>query len=406
MVDPALITGAVIGRTLDLFESDLAAREPEARAALRGRRILVVGGAGSIGSVTTGLLLGYRPAVLDVVDQDENGLAEVMRDIRASGLGDQADELRALPLDMGSATMMRLLFESPAYDLVLNFAALKHVRSEKDSFSLLQMLDTNLVKGARLLQTLERTSPKGRYFAVSTDKAANPSSVMGASKRLMEGLMFQQDGARHARLVTSARFANVAFSQGSLLDSVLRRVSKRQLVAVPEDTRRYFISATEAARISLLAAIAAPDRHLLVPSLDSAEHLQDLRTVVHRVLRELGVQAREYRDADEARRNLDGDLGRGQYPVLLTPLDTEGEKPFEEFLGAGESAVEIGLASVRAVRHVPGPPGSLETLMSRLEAAVAQPETEVTKVQIIDWIGEAVPQFAHRSTGLSLDDRV
>lgn len=406
MIDLDSLSRTVTGRTRDLFEPDLSSQHDKVVSAVEGQRLLVIGGGGSIGSYTVRLLLGYRPSALHVVDHNENSLAELVRDIRVSELAVGPGEIRLLPLDFGSTTMVRLLREAGPYDLVLNFAALKHVRSEKDSVSLLQMLETNVLAASRLLQVVKSTSPEAAYFAVSTDKAADPSSLMGASKRLMEHVMF---AARRADqlgpAVTSARFANVAFSDGSLLDSVLRRVSKHQLVAVPSSTRRYFISGIEAAEISLLAAVCAPDEHFLIPVLAQTDELQELRQVVHRVIEQIGLRGREYDDESEARANVKNDYASGVCPVLVTPLDTQGEKPYEQFLGVGETAVDIGLSRVQAVRHIPGPPGSLEVLMARLEAAVTVPTSPVTKDDIVRWISEAVPELSHAASNLTLDDR-
>jgi FlaA1/EpsC-like NDP-sugar epimerase len=406
VIDLDSLARTVTGRARDLFEPDLSSQHDEVVSALEGRRLLVIGGSGSIGSFTIRLLLQYRLRALHVVDHNENSLAELARDIRASGLAGGAGEIRLLPLDFGSPTMARLLREAGPYDRVLNFAALKHVRSEKDSVSLLQMLETNVISASRLLQVLKSTSPQAGYFAVSTDKAADPSSLMGASKRLMEHVMFAARGADQVDpAVTSARFANVAFSEGSLLDAVLRRVSKRQLVAVPSNTRRYFMSGNEAAEISLLAAVCAPDQHLLVPMLAQTDQLQELQEVVHRVLEHLGLRGREYHDESEARANVETDYATGACPVLVTQLDTQGEKPYEEFLGVGETAVDIGLKHVRAVRHIPGPPGSLEVLVARLEGAITVPTSPVTKDDIVRWISEAVPELSHAASELTLDDR-
>jgi FlaA1/EpsC-like NDP-sugar epimerase len=399
------LTQVVTRREEDLFGRDIEARSNELEQTFNQARVLVVGGAGSIGSATVRRLLPYKPAAVHVVDHDENRLAELVRDLRASALAHSTAELKALPLDLGSNTMASYLSSEPPFDVVLNFAALKHVRSEKGTHSLLQMLDTNLSCAARLLKALRHTSAGCRYFAVSTDKAARPTSLMGASKRLMEELIFS-DRDISAAPVTSARFANVAFSAGSLLDALVLRVGKHQIVAVPEGTQRYFMSASEAAGICLLATACTPDRHLLVPTLDPGRDLQELLPVVGRVLASLGLAAREYRDEDEARAELERDLAASRYPVLVTPLDTDGEKPYEEFVGSGERAEDIGLLAAMAVRHIPGPEGALDRFMSRLDATLANPEASIDKALLAEWMLEAVPDLAHAATGRSLDDRV
>jgi FlaA1/EpsC-like NDP-sugar epimerase len=268
--DIETLAARVTGRDVPLFEADLERADAALHERLAGRRVLVIGGAGSIGGATVRALCAYDAASLHVLDQNENGLAELTRDIRSSGTEAPRD-FRLLPLDFGGTTTERLLRDAPAYDVVFNFAAIKHVRSEKDVYSLLQLLETNVVKQARLLRWLSNGRAPGHYFSVSTDKAANPVSFMGASKRAMEHVMFSRELAElPGTVIGSARFANVAFSAGSLLESFTVRLAKRQPIAAPADTKRYFISMREAAQICLLAVACAPDAHILVPRLDAA----------------------------------------------------------------------------------------------------------------------------------------
>ena len=226
------------GRRDSLFAEDIARSDDSLRLHLNGARVLVIGGAGSIGSATLRQLVRYAPSAIHVVDLSENNLVELVRDLRCSRLL-EGQEFRALPIDYGSQAMRRYLFEQPPYDFVFNFAAIKHVRSEKDVWSLLQMLDTNIVKQARLLEWLGAGNRPVRYFCVSTDKAANPVNLMGATKRFGEHIMF--DAAARARptlTATSARFANVAFSDGSLLHGWTERFGKGQPLSVPQGARR------------------------------------------------------------------------------------------------------------------------------------------------------------------------
>jgi len=335
------LAAATVRRQKSLFEADCASHADEVASLVQGRRVLVVGGAGSIGSATAAQLAGFSPAQLHIVDTDENGLTELVRDLRSQGIVSDRTDLRTTPLDAGSPTMLRLLQDNRGYDLVLNFAAVKHVRSEKDLLSLLRMLDVNLRITRRLLENVAATSE--RYFAVSTDKAANPVNLMGASKRAMEHLVLDEDLDIE---VTSARFANVAFSQGSLLDGWLRRLAKRQPWAVPAGARRFFVTLEEAGQLCLLAATAAPAGKVIIPDLNPATELRDLVEVAHDVLGVLGLRPELHDDEGSARRAALSPRP-GTWPVLITRLDTAGEKEYEEFVAPGDVVHDTTPASWR-----------------------------------------------------------
>lgn len=394
---------AVVSRDCSLFESDLDSAAPAIEAAVRERRVLVVGGAGSIGSATTQLLLRYRPRAVHVVDISENYLAELVRDLRSGGHVPRNIELRFEPIDFGSPVMARFLGEMAPYDLVLNFAAVKHVRSEKDVFSTLHMLDTNVVKQARFRRWLEQGTGSGRCFAVSTDKAANPTSFMGATKRLMEDVLFAA-GPNARWPTTSARFANVAFSNGSLLQSFLTRLEHRQPLAVPESTRRYFVTHREAAELCLIASTLVPDQHLAFPRLDPSDQLVELDDVASRVLAHFGYRPAVYRDEAEARNDLPRLAASGSWPLLLTPLDTSGEKPFEEFVGQGEQPVDVGMKAIGAVRHAFNPMVD-DRAIEWFEDLCRDPQRHADKDSLIQALSKLIPSFRHVETGRSLDDR-
>ncbi|WP_445678499.1 polysaccharide biosynthesis protein [Radicibacter daui] len=402
------IAALATGRQTSHFAADVSRRNGAIGAALEGRRVMVVGAAGSIGSATTARLAGFRPACLHVFDQSENNLAELTRDLRGQPGGLPVADYRSLPLDYGSEIMGMVLRDLPPYDVVLNFAALKHVRSEKDPYSLLQMLDTNLFKHVRFLSWLAESGFRGRYFAVSTDKAANPTSLMGASKRLMEHVIFSPE-VMSARLphVTSARFANVAFSDGSLPFGYMNRLRKRQPLAAPRDTRRYFVSLEEAAEICLLAAFHDHDRDILVPHLSSDVDLIPMQTVAEGLLRHLGLTPALYEDEAAAVAAIDQELAQGRYPLLLTPLDTSGEKPYEEFVGLGEIASGIeGLDSVLSVAYRGHVPGAMQQFLSVLGAALSRGHTTPSKADLVAMIAAAVPELHHNETGRNLDQRL
>src|SRR6202045_758387 len=402
--ETAELTAIVTGRTNSLFASDLEASSAPVFAKVRDRRILAVGGAGSIGTATVRIILDYHPSALHVVDHNENYLAELVRELRGRSAGIPDIDFRALPLDYGGPVMERLLADSPPYDVVLNFAALKHVRSEKDIYSVLQMFDTNVVRHLRFKRWLADHRHGATYFAVSTAKAANPVSLMGASKRLMEDLIFDVAAAR-CQSTTSARFANVAFSNGSLLQGFGYRLAKRQPLAVPRDTRRYFISHQEAGELCLLATCRIPDNHIAVPRVDTTLQLQLLEDIACACLDYWGLRAERYLDEAPARNDVERLAREGRWPFLLTPLDTGGEKPFEEFVGADETVADCGLSNVSALRHIPGVHAE-NKLFDNIARWVDEPDLAVAKAKFINAIADTLPNFRHSESEQNLDQRL
>jgi FlaA1/EpsC-like NDP-sugar epimerase len=271
---------------------------------------------------------------------------------------------------------------------------------------LLQMFDTNVLKPARLLRWISEKRYACRYFCVSTDKAANPVNFMGASKRVMEHVIFSGLVAPELSAdVTSARFANVAFSDGSLLKSFLNRLEKRQPLAAPCNTRRYFMTLQEAGQICLLAATCIPHRQLLFSRFDPNQDLRDLESIAVALLRYYGLEPRIYENEADARIHLQSDLDSGRYPLLLTPLDTSGEKPYEEFVGEGERVVDVDMQHLGAVEYLPTK-GSLLDFLENLERAIHHTEMHIRKEDLQEWMREIVPQFQHRETRKNLDQRM
>lgn len=401
-------------RKVSVFLQDLERYHSDINKAVSGKRILAIGAAGSIGSATVSTLADYGPAALHVVDHNENELAELVRTLRSRFQGLEIEDFRTLPLDFGSVAMRLFIHDQSPYDLVLNFAAIKHVRSEKDTFSMLQMFETNFLKQARLLRWLKEVDFRGRYFSVSTDKAANPSSFMGASKRLMEHVMFSGEAVEGLDAeIVSARFANVAFSNGSLLQSFQRRIDQKQPLAVPADTRRYFVSMDEAGHLCSLAATCVPHGHIVVPKLDPDENLILLENVARGYLTQLGLEPKIFSDETEARHAVVELRGKGMWPLLLTPLDTAGEKPYEEFVAQGETAFEAGFPNLSLVKYIGAEPGKISALIKAVEeifrtANGSAVPKQLDKDTLKTLVGTVEPSFlqTHRASNKSLDSRV
>jgi FlaA1/EpsC-like NDP-sugar epimerase len=395
------------GRSDDLFAEDLRRHSDKIRAQLESRRVLVLGGAGSIGSSTVSLLSEFDPACLHVVDHNENALAELVRDLRSRSGGLPVRDFRAVPIDFGSTIMLRFLKTERPYDWVFNFAALKHVRSDKDVCSLLQMFDTNLLKPLACWRWLEETGSTPFYFSVSTDKAAEPANLMGASKRIMEHMMFCEQGLMSsAKRATSSRFANVAFSNGSLLESFVRRFEKRQPLAAPRNTRRYFISQKEAGQICLLAAACGPHRHIMIPNLNSHEDTKLLDEIAVAFLRQKGFEPQIYQQEETARVSVSHDLLSNTYPLLLTDLDTEGEKSCGTFADQEEEIVEIGMSRILAVPYRPVPPELLHNFLRVIADLISCPNQPVDKRSIIEAVAKVIPEFNYLQRPLTLDQRM
>jgi FlaA1/EpsC-like NDP-sugar epimerase len=402
----SLLSSFATGREQNVFAADVHQQFAILEKNVKGKRVLVIGGAGSIGSSTIKVIARFLPQCLPIIDQSENNLAELVRDLRSGNAFSSSIELRTWPLDYGAPVMRQLLEEADRYDFVLNFAAIKHVRSEKDVFSLIQMFDTNILKQWRLMNWLGACDKARRYFCVSTDKAANPVNLMGASKRAMEILLF--NGARLCGLnaeITSARFANVAYSDGSLLYSFTQRFEKQQPLAVPEETKRFFVSLEEAGQICLLAALFAPANSILIPKLDPVNDLRNLETLATEFLASINLNPRRYNSEGEAKANLATDLKAGSYPVIVTPLDTSGEKPFEEFVGEGESVEEIGLSHLCRVLPSACNSTRLTEFIDRIERACAG-NNNLNKETFVLWMQDLVPEFKHLETGRNLDQRM
>lgn len=406
------LSARIVGRRESFFAGDLRHAAAELSERIAGSRILFIGGAGSIGFQTLRTIAHFAPKTLHVVDHNENGLAELVRALRSAPEPLRVGELLTMPIDYGGdAFRLWLKSQGQPYDYVLNFAALKHVRSEKDPYSVLAMLDTNVLKLARLSQQLAGRAGLKRLFCVSTDKAANPSSMMGATKRLMEHAMFSPTlDWPEGLAITSARFANVALSNGSLLQSWQNRLALRQPMACPEGCRRFFVSLPESGHLCTLAGMLGEHGNIMVPALEPEDHLMLLQDVAIWFLEAQGLAPHFTRDESEAVTRVEELAAQNRWPVLLTPLDTAGEKPYEEFVGANESVHPTRFAALRRVPYLaPADPASFPALLDDLAALMASAGDQALTIPALKAAISRVEEgFArtHVVSDKSLDQRI
>ena len=390
----------VTRREESLFLRDIGDHRQELRQAVAGASVCVIGGAGSIGSSFIKALLPFRPGKLVVVDLNENGLAELTRDLRSTEGLFVPQEYRTYTLNFADPIFSRIFREERGFDIVANFSAHKHVRSEKDKYAVQALIENNDLKAKRLMDLLCLFPPK-HFFCVSTDKAANPVNVMGASKRIMEEMVMAYSGRFK---VTTARFANVAFSNGSLPDSWLQRLRKKQPLAAPNDVRRYFVSPEESGQICLLACILGRSGEVFFPKLDEGQMLT-FSSICDDFLKAEGLRKMECRDDAEARLFASRmPYGSETCPVVYSGSDTTGEKAFEEFYVPGEST-DMGrfhaLGVIEAGAHRP---------MEEVEAFFEKLETlfrgNFTKEDVVAAIRGFVPNFEHEEKGRNLDEKM
>lgn len=391
----------ILGRDESLFRADIEAHRSSLSNIIRGTRLLVIGGSGSIGQAFVRAVLPFEPAALHVVDPNENSLVELVRSIRC-GPTKAPDEFVTYSIPVESRECEMLVQSQPAYDYILNFAALKHVRAERDPLTLMRLLRVNVLANSLLLAAARDRAPR-RIFAVSSDKAVNPASAMGASKALMERLLIS---ATNATSFSSTRFANVAFSDGSLLEGFLHRFAKRQPLAAPSDIRRYFISPDEAGEMCLAACFLAHDREIFVPRLDPARNMKTLSEVAERVCRVMGYEPLPCGSEEEAitlAQSLTG--SERAWPCFFASSRTSGEKPFEEFWSDQETIDERRFAQITVVtRPLQTEEGRLRECLRRLEALYLSGRW--TREDLLQTIRLGVPEFAHVDRVENLDQKM
>lgn len=402
----------VTQRAQSLLAEDYARRDGEMHAQADGRRVLVIGGAGSIGSHYVKALLRFDVAKLVVVDIDENGLTELVRDLRSTGTLRIPVDFVTYPVNIGDPVFEKLFFAHGPFDVVANFAAHKHVRSEKDVFSIEAMIENNLLRARKLLDLLAQRPPR-HFFCVSTDKAANPVNIMGASKKLMEELIL----AYADRLsIKTARFANVAFSNGSLPQGWLTRLSKRQPWSCPLGIRRFFVSPAESGELCLMASLLGQSGDILFPKLDPVADMLSFDQMARDLLAALGMEALSCQTESAAHEQMgkilsasraggDSPLPPSPWPVYFFESATSGEKPYEEFYTPGEALDLTRFANLGVIRNAKRRTvGELDAIFDDLRRLFAS--ADVTKAQVVAALKDYLPNFAHIETGKGLDQQM
>ena len=401
------IANSVTFRPVSMFEPDIQANAETLTNEIKGKKVCVIGGAGSIGSSFIKAVLRFEPASVVVIDLNENGLAELVRDVRSTQGLYVPDEFRCYTLNFADPIFERIFREEKGFDIVANFSAHKHVRSEKDRYSVQALIENNDIKAKKLMDLLKVYPPK-HFFCVSTDKAANPVNIMGASKRIMEDLVMAYN--KYFK-VTTARFANVAFSNGSLPDGWIHRLQKRQPLAAPSDVKRYFVSPEESGQICMLACILGNGGEVFFPKLGEDQMLT-FSSICDKFVTANGFEKDPCSSDDEAKRKAaelkvsprGGDL-EGAYPVVYFASDTTGEKAYEEFYVPGEKIdmqrfQSLGVVE-QTIRHTMN---EVDGFFNKLENIFAK--EDFTKAKVVDAIREFIPNFEHEEKGKNLDQKM
>lgn len=392
------ISNYVVQRPQSMFQKDIEDNKEVIAEKINDKTVLVIGGAGSIGSSFIKVILRFKPKSLIVVDTNENALAELTRDIRSDDRYNVPQEYIPYPMNYASKSFEKMFRYHKGFDIVANFSAHKHVRSEKDIYSLECLLDNNVIHAKQLLDLLSEFPPE-EYFCVSTDKAANPVNIMGASKRIMEDLIFSYSDRFP---VKTARFANVAFSNGSLPDGFMHRLNKLQPLSAPSDVARYFVSPEESGQICMLSCTLGNNREIYFPKLEK-EQMKSFDDIARDLLHEYGYEVLECNSDQEAiKESKKLQLGSKKYPVHFSKSDTSGEKEYEEFYTDEEMVDLDRFTALGVIKNKKIPSQSkVNKIINELNELFEN--DEYTKEDIIKILSGYLTNFKHIETGKSLD---
>lgn len=397
----------VTKRQESLLKADYERCDDEMHKRIDGKKVLVIGGAGSIGSHYIKAILRYSIRTLVVVDTNENGLTELVRDLR-SNLRDFRipEDFTTYPINFGDSVFKKIFLEKGPFDVIANFAAHKHVRSEKDVFSIEAMINNNVLQARSLLDFLLKHPPEA-FFCVSTDKAANPVNIMGASKKLMEEMIMTYAVKMP---IKTARFANVAFSNGSLPLGFLERIAKHQPISCPLGIKRFFVSPIESGELCLMASIMGLSGEIIYPKMDESRDMVSFEIVLRNLLDALGLGIDVCHSSEEAREKAwiywhTQEERRNGYPVELFQSDTSGEKPFEEFYTEGEVRDTERFINLGVIKNAPRRTlAELDEITQKIEKVFSK--QNATKEEIVEVLREYLPNFKHIEKGKGLDSRM
>ena len=390
----------LIGRTAPLFEEDITSKSKQIEDRVSSSSFLVLGGAGSIGQAVVKEIFKRNPIKLHVVDISENNLVELVRDIRSS-FGYIKGDFQTFALDIGSSTYDSFIDNDGEFDYVLNLSALKHVRSEKDPFTLMRMIEVNILNTIKTInQAIEKGSKK--YFCVSTDKAANPVNMMGASKRIMEKFILRESQKID---ISTARFANVAFSDGSLLHSFKQRIDKQQPIVAPTDVKRYFVTPEESGQLCLMSCLFGETRDIFFPKLSEELDLITFSSIAKKFLNHQGYEVHYCNSEKEAREAVSESIAHKKWPCFFTFSDTTGEKSFEEFYMPNEhldlnTFEKLGIVKSKTAYDE----YKLNHFLSTIETL--QTNNSWTKEEIVLLFFEMLPELEYEDKGKYLDSKM